>query len=237
VQLAEQVDQEWGFQSTLGGSQLGTLVLLVGETGTGKTTAAHAIAYTLQTSVFAVDLALVSPVDYPQLLREITTQAPTVLLLKSAQVWLGRHTAISPAQLQQFWQQRQYDRGLTLFATQHLHSIKSSWRHQMHQVLTFPLPDVESRVRLWQQAFPAQLPLDSGMDWQWLAEQYVLTGSTIRAIAREAALYAAGAGAGTKVSMRHVQQALAQRSLKPKHPSKLPKKSGKRKQRSRSSPE
>ncbi|MBL1175636.1 AAA family ATPase [Pantanalinema sp. GBBB05] len=235
VQLAEQVDQEWGFQAATGGADVGTLVLFVGAPGSGKTTAAHAIAHTLQTSIFAVDLALINSVDYPRLLRDIAIQAPTVLLLQSAQVWFGQHAPLSSAQLQQFWQQRRCERGITLLTTKHLHSMRSSWRQQMDQVLTFPLPDSEHRLILWQQAFPAQLPLESGIDWQWLAEQFPVTGGVIQAIAREAALYAAAEPPGTKVSMRHLQQALAQRSLKPKHPSKAPTTSGKRrKQRARS---
>lgn len=235
VQLAAQVDQEWGFQSVANGSHLGTLVLFVGVMGTGKTTAAHAIAHTLQASVFAVDLALVAPTDYSRLLHDITVPAPTVLLLKSAHVWFGRHSPLTPTQLQQFWQQRQSDRGITLFTTEHLHSVKSSWRQQMHQVLTFPLPDGESRLRLWQQAFPTQVPLEQGLDWQWLATQFPVTGRVIQAIAREAAIYAAAEATGAKVGMKHIQQALVQRSLKPKHPTKPPTKAGKRKQRARSS--
>lgn len=229
VRLAAQVDQEWGFQSATEASHFGTRVLLVGATGIGKTAAAHAIAHTLQTSVFAVDLALVSPVDYPRLLRDLAIQTPTVLLLQSAQVWFGRHSALSPVQLQQFWHQRQCDRGITLLTTEHLHSVKSSWRQQMDQVLTFPLPDLESRLQLWQQAFPAQLSLEKGIDWQWLAEQYPVTGGVIRAIAREAAIFAAAEATETKVGMTHIQQALAQRSLKPKHPAKAPTKSSQRK--------
>ncbi|MGI0486848.1 AAA family ATPase [Pantanalinema rosaneae CENA516] len=237
VQLATQVDQEWGFQASSGDSHLGTLVLMVGAAGTGKTTAAHAIAHRLQTSVVAVDLALVDPIAYPQLLRDIAIPAPTVLLLKSAHIWFGRHSPLSPSQLQQFWQQRQGDRGITLLTTEHLQSVKSSWRQQMDQVLTFPLPDRESRLQLWQQAFPTQLPLEKGIDWQWLAEQFPVTGGIIQAIAREAAIFAAAEATGTKVGMQHIQQALAQRSLKPKHPTKPPTKAGKRKQRTRSASE
>ncbi len=68
------------------------------------------------------------------------------------------------------------------------------------------MPDQAARLKLWQQAFPPQVPLDVEIDWHWLAQQFVLNGGEIHTIAREAAIYAAAA-AETHVTMQHLLQA------------------------------
>ncbi|MBD2021386.1 hypothetical protein H6F43_14490, partial [Leptolyngbya sp. FACHB-36] len=60
----------------LGSSTAGSIALLVGAAGTGKTAAADAIAQALQTPLVWVDLALVHPADHPRLLAEILHQDP-----------------------------------------------------------------------------------------------------------------------------------------------------------------
>lgn len=197
VQLAQQVDKDWGFQSSEPLLQPmatpGSIVLLVGEAGTGRTTAARAIAQTLKVPLFFADLALLKPTDFPQLLQEIGQQAPTVLLLKSAQCWFSRTSALSEPEINQFLAQQRQAARITLLSIQSSQPIKSRWRKQMHASLEFSVPNASSRLRLWQQAIPTEVPL-AEIDWQWLAQQFVLTGGAIRTIAREAAIYAASQG-------------------------------------------
>ena len=218
VQLRSQVDEVWGFQPKLQGitessASPGTVVLLAGAAGTGKTTAAAAIAQVLQTSLVCVDLALVKPADFLPLLQEIAAHAPTLLLLKSAGIWLGRSSSLSQAEIHQFLSQRQQSRGITLLSVRLRQSVKLYWQRQFDQILEFPLPNPGDRLQLWQQTFPPQVPLDSEIDWQWLAQHWSLSGGEIKAIAREAAFYAA-AVPGTKLGMVHLKQAWEQRRQK-----------------------
>jgi hypothetical protein len=200
-----QTQEKW--ESHFQPAELGTIALLVGPAGTGKTMAAAAIAHSMSTPLFQVDLALVNPTDYDQLLQEIATQAPIVLLVKSAHLWLKRSTALSAATLNQFFAQRQTG-GITLLSIHQQASVQIRWQRQMQQILSFPKPGPSDRLHLWKQAFPPQAPLENDIDWELLARQLPLTGGEIRAIAYEAVLYAATA---PKISMRHVIQALIQR--------------------------
>lgn len=205
VQFAQQVDDDWGFTSDASTSTAGTIALLVGAPGTGKTLAARAIAQTLQTPLTCVDLAQVPLGEVPQLIQEITVQSPTVLLLKAAHVWFSQTAELSPTVVHQFLALRHRHSGITLLSVQHKQRIAAHWRRQITPLLELPLPDQATRLKLWQQALPTQVPLDANIDWDRLARQFVLTGGAITTIAREAAIDAAAAN--SNVTMHHLLQA------------------------------
>lgn len=200
-------EEMWGFQSISPAIKPGAMVALVGATGTGKTSAAAAISRALQTLLVQVDLALVEPEDHPRLLQEILTKAPKVLLLKSAHLWLGRSSLLSPAALHQFWQQRQRLRGITLLSLHQSSGLQPQWRQQVDYLLKFPQPQFDERLRLWQQAFPLEVPLSQEIDWQVLAKHLPLTGKEIATLAQDA-IFQAAATAATQVEMHHILQAL-----------------------------
>jgi hypothetical protein len=208
VQFQETVDEQWGFQTDGATVSTGTIALLSGATGTGKTHAAKAIAQTLETSLHWVDLAQIEPQHYAVLLQEIAAQNPIVLLLKSAHLCLGRHSALSQAQLQQFLDQRRNQSTITLLSIHPSATIRPHWRPQIRHVLNFPEPDQFARLRLWQQAFPVEVPMAPDLDFTDLATRFRLTGGAIRTIARDAAFYAAAESPQTSIDMRHILQAI-----------------------------
>lgn len=189
IQGASKATERWG----LAPEQLpqpGSTSLLIGAAGTGKTTAAAALATALQTSLIQVDLAVLEPAEYGKLIAEIAETAPTVLLIQSAQLWLKRSSQLSSAALQQFWQQRCSVSAVTLFSVTHQASVHTRWQQQMDQILPFPMPSQQERLRLWQQAFPAEVPLDAKINWQALAE-FPISGGEIQSIVHETITYAA----------------------------------------------
>lgn len=188
VRYATLVDAEWGFAQ--GAVAPGTVALLSGPKGTGKTLAAQAIAQTLITPLYSLDLALQSPLQASLLLSHISEQAPTVLLLKSAHRWFGRSSPLELNEIQRFLEARQNCPSLTLLSVEQSTTIQSRWRQQLHSQLQFPFPSQSDRTKLWQQTFPAKAPLAEDIHWQTLSE-WPLSGKEIYAIAREAAIYAA----------------------------------------------
>jgi len=209
--LAEQLDDLWDAPTTdriLKPERMpGSIVLLAGVAGTGKTTAVMAMAQALQVPLVFVDLKFLNVADSLQVFQEVVEQPPTILLLKSAQCWLGRSACLSPAEIHQVLQARRRHRGLTLLSVERIQAIQPHWRRQMSQVLEFPFPDRESRLRLWQQSFSPQVSFDTAIPWSDLAK-LKLTGGEIVAIAREAAIYAIAESPSTKLGMAHILQAL-----------------------------
>jgi len=203
-----QAEKLWGFQA----QSAGVVALLIGAAGTGKTIAAQAIAHALQTPLFQVNLAQVNPEDYPQLLQDMTTQNPIVLLLEAAQLWLGRSGKLDSATLRQFLAHRHQQSALTLLSVPPSCVIPADGRSQIDQILAFPLPTEADRLQFWQCAFPPQVPIAADIDWQALAKQLALTGGEIGAIAQDAILYAAAIEA-PQVSMAHLKHVLVQRGM------------------------
>jgi len=209
VMFASQVDEIWGFQApeiTSSATAPGTFALLVGAPGTGKTMVAHAIAQTLKTPLVWANLSLIKPADYADLLQAIAAQSPKVLLLKSAQLWLGRTSQLADAELNQFLNLRRQTSSITLLSVTQKQTAKPHWQQQMNSIVEFPIPDASSRLTLWKRAFPATAPLETDINWEWLAQQFRLTGGEIRAIAREAAFYAI-AESSAKLGIQHLIQA------------------------------
>ena len=205
IQFCAQVDDEWGFEN-LDAQLPGIVALMVGATGTGKLSAAGAIAQALNTPLMQVDFAGLNALEQSDLMRAIAKQAPTVLLVKSAEIGLSRTSPVN--QFHQFLAARRSSHSLTLLSVRRLPIIGQRLRSQIQQTLHFPLPDRTARLQLWQQAFPPQVPLAGDIDWNELAK-FSLTGGEIGAIARSAAFYAAADS--TTLEMKHIHQALRRR--------------------------
>jgi hypothetical protein len=209
VRQAPTIQATWANSADSNTSACGTMALLVGAAGTGKTLATQAIAQSLATDLTWVDLALVEPDDYVSLLQHLTQQAPSVLLVKSAQYWLGRTAQISTVALRQFLAARRQLPALTCLSVEPSCTVKASWQSWLTVTLKFSTPNKNQRLHLWQQAFPTAVPLAPELNWQALA-QLPITGGTIQAIAWEAAIYAvaeSGGGLPQPVTQRHIQQA------------------------------
>jgi ATPase family associated with various cellular activities (AAA) len=194
------------------GDALGVVTLMVGATGSGKTTAAEAIASSLHTPLTTLDLAAIEPEHYPAVFQEITARSPSVLLVQSAQHWLRRSTLAAETQIHQFLRQRRQVAGITLLAVSLLPSVKLQWQHQMDRILTFTAPDRSDRLKLWQHAFAQSLDPTSAIEiedeeWEILARPR-LTGVEIRAIARMATALAVTQA--TPLGMSHLVKAFQQ---------------------------
>jgi hypothetical protein len=216
VRYAQQIDAPWGVQSETQltqGAPSGTVTLLVGAPGTGKTSAARAIAHRLEMPLVWLDLACIVPTEMAPFLQTLAAQQPTVLLIKSAQVWLGQSPSVPVAAIRNFLDQRRHLPVLTLLSVGRRNLMKASWREQMDYLLEFPMPDASSRLRLWQQAFPAAVPLAPELDWSALTA-LPLSGGEIQAIARDAAIFAAAEGSSTPLTLHHLIQACNLRNRK-----------------------
>ena len=117
----------------------GLIVLLVGQSGAGKTLAASVIAQRLnQPCLWTLDLSLIAPSASADAIAATLQQTPSLLLVKSAQVWFGRSALLDQVQLNQWLRHRRQISGITLLTVHHLQSIRPFWRHQLDAVLEFP---------------------------------------------------------------------------------------------------
>jgi len=197
----QQVYSQWGFaaQSDRG---LAISALFSGQSGTGKTFAAEAIARELSLELFIVDLsATVSKYigETEQNLSEIFTAAEAsgaVLLFDEADSLFSKRNQVKSSndryaniEVAYLLQRMERFNGMCLLTTNFKESIDSAFFRRLRFSLTFPFPDRAARSQIWQRVFPADAPR-AELSFDKLA-QLNCTGGTIRSIALQAAFFAA----------------------------------------------
>ena len=209
------VFEEWGMRMgrTTG---LGSTAVFGGPSGTGKTFAAEVIANDLELDLYRVDLsAVVSKYigETEKNLRRVFDAADhgaAVLLFDEADALFGKRTEVKDShdryanvEVSYLLQRMEAYRGLAILTTNMADAIDTAFLRRVRFLVSFPFPDQDMRVELWQRAFAASTPT-SGLDVDALA-QLDLSGGTIRNVAVNAAFLAAGSGG--VVTMAHVIQA------------------------------
>jgi hypothetical protein len=186
----------------------GLMVLLSGVVTADKTLAARTLSSGLQKPLYQINLAAVEPIDYPEVLAEITHLKPTLLLIQSAEHWLKRSSLLPAALLYQFWTERRNLPAITLFSVA---QTAVAQRHIFDQQIQFAPLNPALRLQIWQQSFPSQVPLAANVNWSALAE-LPLSREEINTLSQEAIAYAAVNDADT-VELNHIVSALAQRGI------------------------
>lgn len=81
----------------------------------------------------------------------------------------------------------------------------TAFRRRLAFRITFPLPEVEEREKLWRAMLPTQAAIAENLDFKALADRYVMSGGYIRnAVLRAAYLAAAD---GSPITQHHLQRA------------------------------
>ena len=213
VGLKHLVYQQWGMSSNRG---LGIAALFTGVSGTGKTTAAEAIANELKLDLYKIDLSTVISKyigETEKNLRKIFDAAEAggaILLFDEADALFGKRTEVkdskdrhSNAEISYLLQKMEAYSGLAILTTNLPSAIDSAFKRRLRFVVEFAYPDAVAQERIWRSAFGGGAPTER-LDYRALAELN-LTGGNIRSVALNAAFEAAQAG--EKIGMKHVVSA------------------------------
>jgi ATP-dependent 26S proteasome regulatory subunit len=194
---------DWGFEKKLTlGKGLNTL--FSGPSGTGKTMAAEIIAHELQLDLYKIDLSTVVSKYIGETEKNLSLifnegqASNAILFFDEADAIFGkrsevkdahdRYANIETAYLLQ--KMDEYD-GMVILATNLRKNIDEAFSRRMHFTLEFPVPDELDRKRIWRNIFPTEAPLDTDIDFDFLAKQFQITGGNIKNIALGAAFLAA----------------------------------------------
>lgn len=220
------VHQDWGFAAAQSRG-LGLATLFTGESGTGKTMAAEALARETGLDLYRIDLsAVVSKYigETEKNLRrlfEAAEDSGAILLFDEADALFGKRSEVKDShdryaniEISYLLQRMESYRGLAVLTTNLKSNLDSAFLRRLRFVVQFPFPDLDQRARIWRGVFPAATPT-RGLDPRQLA-RLNLTGGSIRNVALNAAFLAADAG--TEVTMAHVLQAAHAEAAKRERP-------------------
>ncbi len=209
---------EYGFAARANRG-IGLAGLMHGESGTGKTMAAEAVANALSLALFRVDLsAVVSKYigETSKNLRRVFDAAESggaVLLFDEADAVFGKRSEVKDSHdryanidINYLLTRMEQFAGVTLLATNMKHALDPAFVRRLRFIIGFPFPGVAERRQIWSTVFPESTRVDMDMlDLDRLA-RFALTGGSIFNAALSAAHNAAAARA--QLAMPHVLEAI-----------------------------
>ncbi|HEV7778547.1 MAG TPA: ATP-binding protein [Luteibacter sp.] len=210
------VSSDYGFQAH-DHRGLGLAALLHGESGTGKTMAAEAVANALSLSLFRVDLsAVVSKYigETSKNLRRVFDAAEAggaVLLFDEADAVFGKRSEVKDSHdryanidINYLLTRMENFSGVTLLATNMKHALDPAFLRRLRFIIGFAFPGVAERRAIWSGVFPRSAMLGK-LDLDRLS-RFALTGGSIF----NAALASAHAAAcdTAPIGMGHVLEAI-----------------------------
>ncbi|MDQ0767283.1 hypothetical protein QF031_000032 [Pseudarthrobacter defluvii] len=221
------VYDDFGFRGRLSRG-LGITALLAGESGTGKTMAAEALANELGLDLYRIDLSSVVSKYIGETEKNIrrvfdaAEQSGAVLLFDEADAIFGKrsevhdsHDRYANIEVSYVLQRMEAYAGLAILTTNMKNALDPAFLRRLRFIVTFSYPGGAERERIWRNIFPSVpgadpappeflVPGADRLDFQILARAS-LTGGQIRNIAVNGAFLAA-AGDGT-VTMELLREA------------------------------
>ncbi len=216
IELQHVVLDEWGFRRRMPRGR-GVIALFAGPPGTGKTTAAEAVAHALRQDLYRVDLSAVVSKYIGETEKNLASafdeaeRASAVLFFDEADSLFGKRTEVKDAhdryanlEVNYLLQRIETFTGLVLLATNRHSALDDAFARRLRFVIRFEHPDRTLRADLWRRSFPSDTRVE-GLEWDVLAGPE-LTGGSIQNAALAAAYLAAANGA--TVQTAHVEHAL-----------------------------
>jgi SpoVK/Ycf46/Vps4 family AAA+-type ATPase len=205
----------WGFEAKMSRG-LGITALFTGGPGTGKTTAAEALASELRLDLFKIDLATVVSKyigETEKNLKRVFDAAEgsgSILFFDEADALFGKRSEVKDShdryaniEISYLLQRMESYTGLAILATNMRAALDPAFVRRLMFIVDFPFPDEESRAEIWRRIFPKSTPT-SGLDTGRLAGLKI-PGGNIKNIALYASFLAAGEG--VPVGMKHIKRA------------------------------
>lgn len=214
----------WNFGSKLAyGKSL--VMMFEGPPGTGKTMAATIVARELGMPAYRVDISKVMSKyigETEKSLGEIFDAAErtgAVLFFDETDALFGKRSEIKDSHDKyanvetSFLLQRleSFD-GVVLMSTNLIRNIDEAFMRRISYVVHFPFPDAEQRLLLWKSMFPEEMPRDAGIDFDYLARQFEMSGGLIKNTVMSAAFLAADENCA--VNMSHLLRAIKKQLAK-----------------------
>ncbi|MCO7223317.1 ATP-binding protein [Pleionea sp. CnH1-48] len=203
--------------------------LFSGASGTGKTMAASVLANELGLDLFKIDLSRVVSKyigETEKNLDRIFTAAAcsrAILFFDEGDALFGKRSEVKDAhdryaniEVSYLLQKIEEHPGCTIIATNFADNIDDAFSRRLEHIITFPMPGEDERRQIWQRINLLLIERDEDIDFDFLAQRFVLSGGHIRNCLIAACYQAKEQQAA--VSMKHLLLAAIREYRKLKRP-------------------
>ena len=218
VRYRHQVYGIWGFGRRAAYGR-GLSLLFSGPPGTGKTMAAQVITNQLHMKMYKIQVSQVVSKyigETEKNLRQVFTEARNancILFFDEMDALFGKRSEVKDShdrnaniETAYLLQQLEDHDGVVLMATNLMQNIDEAFMRRINFVVSFPFPDASTRKRLWEKMLDVNAPVDSGIDFDFLSENFKIAGGNIKNCVIHAAFLAAAEN--KPISMRHIISSL-----------------------------
>lgn len=201
----------------------GISALFHGDSGTGKTMVAEALAHELGLSLIKVDLSVVVDKyigETEKNLAKIFDLAESdggILFFDEADALFGQRSSAKDAkdrhaniEVSYLLQRLENYPGLVILATNNRNHLDDAFSRRFSFITRFTLPDEKQRETMWRMAWPEKTVFAEPMDFRGLAQRVPLSGANIRNIALLSSWLAAEDSCGLR--LEHIERGI-QREL------------------------
>lgn len=205
------------------GRQPAISALLYGESGTGKTMAAEALAHRLSTDLIRIDLSNIFNKYVGETEKNLArifdlAEADSgVLFFDEADALFGKRSEAKDArdrhaniEVSYLLQRLEDYSGVVVLATNHRSNLDSAFSRRFNFIIRFTCPGAKLRRKIWKTCYDEITGHCEQIDFDHLAESNELTAANICNIVQLAFLFAMDEEC--TVEMRHIERAL-QREL------------------------
>lgn len=202
IEFQHQVYGRWGFGKKVAYGR-GVSMLFYGPPGTGKTMGAQVLANALKMELYKVNLSAVMSKYIGETEKNLekifdgVQNTRNILFFDEADALFGKRTEVKDshdkyanAETAYLLQKMEEYPGIVILATNYMQNFDEAFKRRLKFMIEFPFPDAICRRQLWRQVFPREMPLGD-VDYDYLAERFELSGSSIKNIAVAAAFLAA----------------------------------------------
>ncbi len=210
---------DWGYEAVAGAGQ-GLKALFFGDSGTGKTMAGRVLANELGLEMYRIDLAAVVSKYIGETEKNLgrifdaADGSNAILFFDEADALFGKRSDVGDAhdryaniEVAYLLQKIECYPGAVILATNFRNNMDDSFLRRLDFAIEFPFPEAEHRAAIWRRMLPNAAPVAAGLDFDGLAEQFKLSGGSIRNCSIAAAFLAADDGG--RIEMRHLRQAVS----------------------------
>ena len=210
VKYQSVVGETWGFYKKASYGR-GISAMFYGAPGTGKTMAAQVMANELGLALYRIDISQIFSKYIGETEKNITElfhrarHTNALLFFDEADSLFAKRSEVKDSHdrnantetahlLQKL---EDYD-GICILATNFIGNIDEAFKRRIKFMVNFVFPTPDIRLQLWESILPKDLPLEEEIDFSFFAEQFELSGSSIKEILTNAAFLAAAKQQGLK---------------------------------------